>query len=65
MGGLVTYLRVSTSQQGKSGLGIEPNVRPWLGSPRPKGWTSSPSTWRSRRVRVLTPLTGVPSSRQP
>jgi DNA invertase Pin-like site-specific DNA recombinase len=23
MGGLVTYLRVSTSQQGKSGLGIE------------------------------------------
>ena len=58
MGGLVTYLRVSTSQQGKSGLGIEAQREALARFAQAEGLdivaehleveTGSPAPWPSR-----------------
>jgi hypothetical protein len=48
MSGIISYLRVSTAQQGRSALASKPSGMPWPGLPQPRGARCSPSLWRSR-----------------
>jgi hypothetical protein len=53
----VSYLRVSTTRQGESGLGLKPSARPWLAtSPAAAGWRSI------LRSRAAAKITGPSSS---
>ncbi len=64
---IVTYLRVSTSKQGQSGLGIEAQREALSRFAQTEGSTSSPNSSRSRPAKEAMRLTAaavVGSARQ-